>query len=45
MPWVTDGAVDGVVSWAAEAGAAWHLAAGGTTGLAIQCRCFPLFGS
>ena len=44
MPWVTVGVVTGVVSWA-EAGATWHLAAGGTTGLAVGvCLCLSLAG-
>ena len=34
MPWVAIGAATGVVSWV-TAGASWHLAAGGTTGLAV----------
>ena len=44
MPWVTVAVVTGVVSWA-EAGATWHLAAGGTTGLAVGvCLCLSLAG-
>ena len=34
MPWVAVGAATSVVSWVA-AGADWHLAAGGITGLAV----------
>jgi len=34
MPWVAVCAATGVVSWLA-AGAAWHLAAGGTIGLTV----------
>ena len=34
MPSVTTGAATGVVSWVAAV-AAWHLAAGGTTGLTV----------
>ena len=44
MPWVVVGAATGVVSWAA-AGAAWRLAAGGTTGLAVGVfLCWSLAG-